>query len=195
MGRHWLVLAIATWLAVAYGTRREEAEARHREPGCLRRPPAGDPLGVTAAQQAALPPASPQPLAAGRSAAAPLAATRLSVGLRGAAPAARPRLPHAPAPGAPRRHRNLPAPPARDPHRTPPSRSPHPGRLGPPHHAARHTGPAAPTGPFCPQNAGDSRSRRPWPCHTRGGPTDPVTSTVSRPENTLVKGGGAPGFI
>ena len=56
VGRHWLVLAIATLLAVAYGTRREEAEARHREPGCLRRPPAGDPLGVTAAQQAALPP-------------------------------------------------------------------------------------------------------------------------------------------
>ncbi len=56
VGRHWLVLAIATWLAVAYGTRREDAEARHREPGRLRRPPAGDPLGVTAAQRAALPP-------------------------------------------------------------------------------------------------------------------------------------------
>ena len=27
VGRHWLVLAIATWLAVAYGTRREDAEA------------------------------------------------------------------------------------------------------------------------------------------------------------------------
>ena len=40
VGRHWLVLAIATLLAVAYGTRREEAEARHREPGRLRRPPA-----------------------------------------------------------------------------------------------------------------------------------------------------------
>ena len=37
VGRHWLVLAIATWLAVAYGTRREDAEARHREPGRLRR--------------------------------------------------------------------------------------------------------------------------------------------------------------
>ncbi len=56
VGRHWLVLAMATLLAVAYGTRREDAEARHREPGHLRRPPAGDPLGVTAAQQAALPP-------------------------------------------------------------------------------------------------------------------------------------------
>ncbi len=56
VGRHWLVLAMATWLAVAYGTRREEAEARHRAPGRLRRPPAGDPLGVTAAQRAALPP-------------------------------------------------------------------------------------------------------------------------------------------
>ncbi len=38
VGLHWLVLAIATLLAVAYGTRREEAEARHREPGHLRRP-------------------------------------------------------------------------------------------------------------------------------------------------------------
>ena len=52
VGRHWLVLAIATLLAVAYGTRREEAEARHREPGRLRRPPAE----LDAAQQAALPP-------------------------------------------------------------------------------------------------------------------------------------------
>ncbi len=52
VGRHWLVLAIATLLAVAYGTRREDAEARHREPGHLRRPPAE----LTAAQQAALPP-------------------------------------------------------------------------------------------------------------------------------------------
>ena len=56
VGRHWLVLAMATWLAVAYGTRHEDAEARHRAPGHLRQPPAGDPLGVTAAQQAALPP-------------------------------------------------------------------------------------------------------------------------------------------
>ena len=52
VGRHWLVLAIATWLAVAYGTRREEAEARHREPGHLRRPPAE----LDAAHQEALPP-------------------------------------------------------------------------------------------------------------------------------------------
>ena len=65
----------------------------------------------------------------------------------------------APAPGGPRRHLNLPAPSARDPHRTPPSLSPHPGRLDPPHSAARHTGPAAPTGPYCPHIAGDSRSR------------------------------------
>ena len=35
VGRHWLVLAIATLLAVTYGTHREEAEARR-----LRRPPA-----------------------------------------------------------------------------------------------------------------------------------------------------------
>ena len=52
VGRHWLVLAMATLLAVAYGTRREDAEARHREPGRLRRPPAE----LTAAQQDALPP-------------------------------------------------------------------------------------------------------------------------------------------
>ena len=56
VSRHWLVLAIATLLAVAYGTRREEAAAHHLAPGRLRRPPAGDPLGVTAAQRAALPP-------------------------------------------------------------------------------------------------------------------------------------------
>ena len=31
-GRHWLVLAIATLLAMAYGTRREDAEVRHRAP-------------------------------------------------------------------------------------------------------------------------------------------------------------------
>ena len=52
VGRHWLVLAIATLLAVAYGTRREEAKARHLAPGRLRRPPAE--LGP--AHQAALPP-------------------------------------------------------------------------------------------------------------------------------------------
>ena len=42
VGRHWLVLAMATWLAVAYGTRHEDAEARHRAPGHLRQPPAAD---------------------------------------------------------------------------------------------------------------------------------------------------------
>ena len=103
-----------------------------------------------------------------------------------------PRLPRAPAPGAPWRHLNLPAPSARDPHRTPPSLSPHPGRRGPPHPAARHTGPAAPTGPFCPHNAGDSRSHHAWPSHTRGRPTDPAASTDSHLENTLVKGGACP---
>ena len=52
VGRHWLVLAMATLRAVAYGTRREEAEARHLAPGRLRRPPAE--LGP--ARQDALPP-------------------------------------------------------------------------------------------------------------------------------------------
>ena len=52
VGRHWLVQTIAALLAVAYGTRREEAEARHREPGRMRRPPAE----LDAAQQSELPP-------------------------------------------------------------------------------------------------------------------------------------------
>ena len=52
VGRHWLVLALATLLAVAYGTRREEAEARHLPPGHLRRPPAE----LDAAHQTARPP-------------------------------------------------------------------------------------------------------------------------------------------
>ena len=39
-------------MGVAYGTRREEAAARHREPGHLRRPPAE----LDAAHQDALPP-------------------------------------------------------------------------------------------------------------------------------------------
>ncbi len=39
-GRHWLVLAVATLLAVAYGTRREEAAALGRPPARLRTPPA-----------------------------------------------------------------------------------------------------------------------------------------------------------
>ena len=105
VGRHWLALAIATLLAVAYGTRREEAEAHHREPGRLRRPPAE----LDAAQQETLPPRRHSPLAAGRGPAAPLAAARLSVDLRVAAAYARPRLQQAPAPGGPRRHLNLPA--------------------------------------------------------------------------------------
>ena len=47
-------------------------------------------------------------------------------------------------------------------------------------------------GPFCPQNAADSRPRRPWPYHTRAKPTDPDASTDSRPGNTLVKEGPRP---
>ena len=108
---------------------------------------------------------------------------------RGHPPAA-----HAPAPGGPRRHLNLPAPSARDPHRSPstsrPPRSSAP--RGPPHRHFR------PTGPFCPHTAADSRPRRPWPCHTRGGPTDPDATTDSHPGNTLVKvwtGGPDPGRL
>ena len=184
VGRHWLVLAIATLLAVAYGTRREEAAARHREPGHLRRPPAE----LDAAHQEALPPRRHSLLQQGHALLQQAVAAQLSVGLRVAAPYARPRLPRAPAPGGPRRHLNPPAPSARALHRTPPSLSPHPGRLGPPYHAARPTGPAAPTAPFCPHHAADSGPRRAWPCHARGGPTDPDASTDSRPGNTLVKG-------
>ena len=188
VGRHWLVLAIATLLAVAYGTRREEAEARHLPPGRLRRPPGRVDCGPP--DRAA--PASPQPLATGRGAAAPLAAARVSVGLRVAAAYARSRLPHAPAPAGPRRHLNLPAPSARDPHRTPPSLSPHPGRRGPQHHAAAR--PAilplwsltALTLPLTVAPAAFG------PCHTRGGPTDPDASTDSHPGNTLVKEGPRP---
>ena len=168
----------------------------------LRRPPAE----LDAAQQEALPPRRHSLLQQGvalrrrwllrgclwacvwlRPTPGPDFRTRLSVGLRVAAPYARSRLPHAPAPGAPRRHLNPPAPSARDLHRTPPSLSPQPGRLGPPHPAARHTGPAAHTAPFCPHNAADSGPSRAWPCHARGGPTDPDAPTDARPENTLVK--------
>ena len=52
VGRHWLVLAIATLLAVAYGTRREDAAVRRLPPGRLRRPPAE----LAPAHQDALPP-------------------------------------------------------------------------------------------------------------------------------------------
>ncbi len=38
VARHWLVLAVATLLAVAYGTRCEEARDLGRDPGRLRRP-------------------------------------------------------------------------------------------------------------------------------------------------------------
>ena len=40
MARHLLVLAVATLLAVAYGTRCEQATVRGQRPGRLRRPPA-----------------------------------------------------------------------------------------------------------------------------------------------------------
>ncbi|MYB76146.1 MAG: hypothetical protein F4X83_03430 [Chloroflexi bacterium] len=42
-GRRWLVLAVATLLAVAHGTRREEAAALGRNPARLRSPPASQP--------------------------------------------------------------------------------------------------------------------------------------------------------
>ncbi len=46
-GRHWLVLAVASLLAVAYGTRREEAAALGRSPARLRTPPAEAPVRST----------------------------------------------------------------------------------------------------------------------------------------------------
>ncbi len=39
MARHLLVLVVATLLAVAYGTRHEQARTRGLRPGQLRRPP------------------------------------------------------------------------------------------------------------------------------------------------------------
>ena len=68
VGRHWLVLAIATLLAVAYGTRREEAEARHLPPGRL------PPRRVDRPTRPRCPRVA---TATGRGAAAPLAAARV----------------------------------------------------------------------------------------------------------------------
>ena len=39
ISRHWLVLSVATLLALAYGTRSEDAYDRNIEPGNLRKPP------------------------------------------------------------------------------------------------------------------------------------------------------------
>ncbi len=138
VGRHWLVLAIATLLAVAYGTRREEAEARHLTP-------AGDPLGVDAARQAALPPRRHSLLQQGVA----LLRHLLLRGYLWACVWLRPtpgpdfrRTPATPEPtralgAGPASHSSIALPP-------------HPGRLGPPHPAAHSTGNSAPTGPFGP---------------------------------------------
>ncbi len=136
------------------------------------RAPAPAPRRVDCGPAGGAAPASPQPVAAGRGAAAALAAARLSLGLRVAATYARPRLPRAPAPGGPRRHLNLPA-----------SLSPHPGRLGPPHPAARQTGNSAPLEHSRTHTAADSCPRRAWPRHARAKPTDPAAD--SHPGNTL----------
>ena len=42
--RHWLVLAVATLLSLAYGTREEDAEALGRLPSALRAPPKAAPV-------------------------------------------------------------------------------------------------------------------------------------------------------
>ena len=39
VSRHWLVLSVATLLALAYGTRVEDAQDRKIDPGRLRTPP------------------------------------------------------------------------------------------------------------------------------------------------------------
>ena len=39
ISRHWLVLSVATLLALAYGTRVEDAYDRRKSPGSLRTPP------------------------------------------------------------------------------------------------------------------------------------------------------------
>ena len=51
VARHLLVLAVATLLAVAYGTRREQARARGLPPGRLRRPPTRAPSKPRAARR------------------------------------------------------------------------------------------------------------------------------------------------
>ena len=54
VARHLLVLAVATLLSVAYGTRREQARARGLPPGRLRRPPTRAPSKPRAARRFSL---------------------------------------------------------------------------------------------------------------------------------------------
>ena len=181
VGRHWLVLVIATWLAVASGTRREDSRgAAPASPGPSGAGPPPAPRRVDCGPAGGLAPASRQPLAAGRGA----AAARLSVGLHVAATYAQPRLPHAPAPGGPLRHLNLPALSARDPHRSPPTLYLHSGRLGLPHQRGR---PAAARPVILPPRGLFFALTRPLPSHARAKPTDPAAAADSHPGNTLAK--------
>ena len=191
VGRHWLVLAIATLLAVAYGTRREDAAARHLPPGRLRRPPAA----LTAAQQAALPPAATASCSrawrcCGTCCCAAICGPACGCGRR-PAPTSLPR-------GSPACGKWTPAAPEL-------TRAAGAGlashssialsTLRPPRSSAsrgRQTGNSTPLEQARPHTAAFSRSRHAWPSHTRGRPTAPAASTDSRSENTLVKGCGAP---
>ena len=49
ISRHWLVLSVATLLALAYGTRVEDANERRIAPGSLRAPPKACPVLDTGA--------------------------------------------------------------------------------------------------------------------------------------------------
>ena len=160
---------MATWLAVAYGTRREEAEARHREPGRLRRPPA--------AHQAAWPPRRHSLLQQG--------VARLSVGLRVAAGPTSASACAGWTLAAPEStrialfHRSLHTPAAsvfRIPRPAPPA-------LPPPR------GPSALTMPVTAAPAA------PDPATHGSGPTDPGASPNSRLGNTLVKPPPAGGLL
>ena len=140
VGRHWLVLALATLLAVAYGTRHEEAAARHLAPGRLRRPPAE--LGP--APRIALPPRRHSLLQQGVA----LLRHLLLRGYLWACVGLRQRLAPTSAracarctPAAPEPTRALGAGPASHSSIALP---PRPGRLGPLHSAARPTGTSAP---------------------------------------------------
>ena len=171
VGRHWLVLATATLLAVAYGTRREEAEARHLPPGRLRRPPAELDAAHQAvvARRAATASCSRAWRCCAACCYAAICGPACGCGRRPAPTSARACAGWTPA--APEPTRAFGAGPAS--HSSIALSTPRPLS------ALRTTRPATPALPpprglSALKTAGDSRpNRRLWPCHARGGPTDP----------------------
>ena len=185
VGRHWLVLAIATLLAVAYGTRREEAEARHR----TARAPAPTPRRVrTRPSRRRCPRAATAscnrawPCCAACCCAA-ICGPACGCGRRPAPTSARACAGWTPA--APEPTRALGAGPAS--HSSIALSPPRPPRSSA--QRGRQTGNSAPLEHSRPQTAADSRPRRAWPSHARAQPTDPAAATDSHPGNTLAKGG------